>query len=334
MSYPCIPWRDGAHTANEHFAHEVVDRICIAQYVEMFRTTRKFRCFQPQIVLKYHGFRDDFGPMNFSSIARFIKMLDHELSEYPECKIVYCAGHGRREFTNAVFLLGSYLILRLGETADSALSKFSWLRAGMVELYRDAGYSEPTFGLSLEDCWRGLERARLCGFVQNETEPGGWGMLDIDEYMHLDDPLNANMHQVVANKLIAFRGPRDLEGDRMYVDCASGSRTFAPQHYIQLFRDMGVTAVVRLNEPEYDAAAFTAAGISHHELPFQDCTAPPADVVRSFFEIVDGTRGAVAVHCSAGLGRTGTLIALWLMRSRGFSAREAMGWLRIIGRGR
>ena len=41
-------------------------------------------------------------------------------------------------------------------------------------------------------------------------------------------------------------------------------------------------------------------------------------------------KGAVAVHCKAGLGRTGTLIALYLMTERGFSAREAMGWLRIM----
>lgn len=37
----------------------------------------------------------------------------------------------------------------------------------------------------------------------------------------------------------------------------------------------------------------------------------------------------MAVHCLAGLGRTGTLIALYLMKHLGFTANEAMGWIRI-----
>ena len=36
------------------------------------------------------------------------------------------------------------------------------------------------------------------------------------------------------------------------------------------------------------------------------------------------------MHCRAGLGRTGTLIGLWLMRRAGFTARDAIAWLRIV----
>ena len=37
--------------------------------------------------------------------------------------------------------------------------------------------------------------------------------------------------------------------------------------------------MVRLHEPEYDAEALRRGGIAVADLPFEDCTTPPADVV-------------------------------------------------------
>ena len=156
-----------------------------------------------------------------------------------------------------------------------------------------------------------------------------WGQINIVYYRHFDNPATGDLQEVVPGKFIAFKGPVGLRG-REFRDYSDGVRVFSPFYYIDIFRDMGVSTIIRLNEPRYDAKDFTSHGFEHFDLEFEDCTCPPDEVVAAFFRIVHAAPGAVAVHCHAGLGRTGTLIALYLMQTHDFSGREAMGWLRIM----
>lgn len=70
-------------------------------------------------------------------------------------------------------------------------------------------------------------------------------------------------------------------------------------------------------------------GFRHYDLYFLDGSVPSEAIVHRFMDISEEEKGAVAVHCKAGLGRTGTLIGLYAMKNYGFPPAEFIGWIRI-----
>lgn len=80
---------------------------------------------------------------------------------------------------------------------------------------------------------------------------------------------------------------------------------------------------------QYDKRLFTQSGLRHHDLYFPDGTCPPDAILSEFLSIAESERGALAIHCKAGLGRTGTLIGCYLMKHYGFTAPEVRT-LRLI----
>lgn len=66
---------------------------------------------------------------------------------------------------------------------------------------------------------------------------------------------------------------------------------------------------------------------------FDDGTNPTDEIVRQFIYLVEEwvSRGKkIAVHCKAGLGRTGVLIGAYLIYKYNFTASEVIGYMRVV----
>jgi cell division cycle 14 len=87
---------------------------------------------------------------------------------------------------------------------------------------------------------------------------------DVDEYLYLDKIENGDVSWIVPSKFIAFSGPlaqrREIEPG-IFAMCADD--------YVKLFHLLGVTAVIRFNDPLYDKNVFIRNGIHHFDLFYE-----------------------------------------------------------------
>lgn len=96
--------------------------------------------------------------------------------------------------------------------------------------------------------------------------------------------------------------------------------------------ESGVTLFVSLTSHQPDPSTYHDAGLSTLHLPVTDFTAPTLEQLDAFVQAVETTLaadGAVTVHCGAGMGRTGTMLAGWLVAG-GMTAPAAIARIREL----
>lgn len=265
----------------------------------------------------YRAFDLDHGPLNLGQVFAFTALLNTKLEalaqvqvQCPEARVRVLASQTPQHQANAACILSSWAVVHLGWNADLAYAPFQHLA---FPSFHDATRLNDTFGLSVLHVLHGLERASQCPLLP-------FAEFDTAEYFARLREENGDLTRI-STKFVAFASPRES---------AANARTHVrPETLVPYFEQHNVTLVIRLSKRRYDPRPFLQAGIAFLDLFFPDGSCPSDSIVQKFVLACEQTPGAVAVHCKAGLGRTGTLIACYLMKHHLFTAEEAIGWLRL-----
>eukprot|EP00927_Polykrikos_kofoidii_P038377 TRINITY_DN32717_c0_g1_i1.p1 TRINITY_DN32717_c0_g1~~TRINITY_DN32717_c0_g1_i1.p1 ORF type:complete len:746 (+),score=140.88 TRINITY_DN32717_c0_g1_i1:207-2444(+) len=289
----------------------------------------------------YDPFNDgrDFGPLDAARTVMYCRWVDRLCSAHADCDaLVHVSSDAHEKVrVNSVVLCCAYAILAKGLSAEDAFKPFaseplhSFLdcRGEHVSSSEISSGFDAEFELPALDVLRGLEHARDLRWIDYLT-------FDVEEHSSTLRPERGDMSWLIPGKALAFASPWNQPQDQ------DGLPVCTPTILSSCFLRHDVQLVVQCNDPvreekderkqllNYDGSKFEEAGIRHIKLAFDDGGCPPVQIVLAFFEAVDSLSGTFAVHCRSGLGRTGTLIALYAMRNLGFSARSFIGWARIM----
>ena len=94
----------------------------------------------------------------------------------------------------------------------------------------------------------------------------------------------------------------------------------------------GIRILVSLTENPPDSGVLASRNIDQEHIPVQDYTPPTLEQMIEFVTVVKDSVAAgkpVGVHCTAGLGRSGTMAAAYLVAD-GASADEAIATVRQL----
>ncbi|XP_058421411.1 dual specificity protein phosphatase CDC14B isoform X2 [Diceros bicornis minor] len=296
---------------------DITDRLCFAILYSRPKSSSNVHYFSIDNELEYENFYADFGPLNLAMVYRYCCKINKKLKSITMIrkKIIHFTGSDQRKQANAAFLVGCYMVIYLGRTPEEAYRILMFGDTSYIP-FRDAAYGSCSFYITLLDCFYAVKKAMHYGFLN-------FNSFNLDEYEHYEKAENGDLNWIIPDRFLAFCGPHSR------TRLESGYHQHSPEAYIPYFKNHNVTTIVRLNKRMYDAKRFTNAGFDHYDLFFADGSTPTDAIVKEFLDICENAEGAIAVHCKAGLGRTGTLIACYIMKHYRMTAAETIAWVRI-----
>jgi len=302
----------------------IQDRLYLTSFANQPPKSDSVHYFSVDQELAYIHFYSDFGPNNLCHVIRFIAIMNSKL-QHPQLankKLVLWSSLANDKRANATYLMCMYMMLVHRQSPEEAFAPVQEL-VKQLQPYRDAGYGPATFWITVLDCLKGLNRAMKKGLIKLEE-------FDLQETEYYEAVEHGDMNWVLPGKFLAFATPHDETSPDygIHRQPYRAPRTRI-EDTIEYFKKCGITTVVRLNNKTYDRQKFIRAGINHIDMYFPDGSCPPDEILHEFIAMAERTPGKIAVHCKAGLGRTGTLIAAYIMKHYHFTASEVISWLRV-----
>ncbi|KAK3052309.1 cell division control protein 14 [Extremus antarcticus] len=290
--------------------------------------------------LLYNAFHADFGPLHIGHLYRFAVQL-HDVLGHPENEnrpVVLWSNADSRSRANAACILAVYMVLIQHWPPHLALAPIAQMDPPCMP-FRDAGYSQADYSLTIQDVVYGVWKAKEEGLV---------GLKDfcLEEYERYER-VDMGDFNWISPSFLAFASPQHqpthiiTSTDPAYTSLPRSvaavdrdkSLPTPFKNVLTHFSERGIGLVVRLNSELYSPSYFTALGIKHLDMIFDDGTCPPLNLVRKFVNLAHNTiakRRGIAVHCKAGLGRTGCLIGAYLIYRNGFTANEVIAFMRFM----
>ncbi|KAJ4271899.1 cell division control protein 14 [Fusarium torreyae] len=306
------------------------------------KSSRPAPCyFTVDDTLLYNAFHHDFGPLHIGHLYRFAIQF-HDILGAKQNKdrpIVFYSAADPKSRANAACMLACYMVLIQNWPPHLALAPIAQVDPPLMP-FRDAGYSQADYGISVQDVVYGVWKAKeeKCCDLDN---------FDLDEYERFERVEHGDFNWITPH-FLAFASPqfapvaKITEGSEQY---SSLPRTLAAvdahpklpkpfKNVLKHFSEKNIGLVVRLNSQLYSPSYFEALGIQHLDMIFDDGTCPSLPTVRKFIRLAHETisvrRKGIAVHCKAGLGRTGCLIGAYLIYRHGFTANEVIAFMRFM----